>query len=94
MPEQNGKVEEQHKLKIDKIYELNFKIGPALKILRFEAENDTEAEEKGHKYVKFVDGLSTAKAILIGRPKKFAVDIDDEIGRIKKLVNEGRTPFF
>lgn len=93
MPEtlsQNG----EHKLKLDKIYELTFKVGPALKTLRFEAESDLDAQEKGTKYVKFVDGLSTSKAILIGHPKKFAVNIEDEIIRIKKLVDSGRSPFF
>ena len=90
MAETNG----EHRLQIDKIYELNFKIGPALKTLRFEAANDLEAREKGDKFVRFVDGLSTAKAVLIGHPKKFAVDIEDEINRIQKLVNAGRSPYF
>jgi len=82
------------KLKLDKIYELNFKIGPAMKTLRFEAENDLEAEEHAKKYVKFVDGISTAKVVQIGHAKKFAVRIDDEITRLKKLVDQGRSPYF
>lgn len=88
---QNGSA---NKLKLDKIYELNYKLGPAVKTLRFDAESDLDAQEKGQKFVKYIGSLSTSRAIMLGTPKKFAVDIDDEIGRLQKLVDEGRSPIF
>lgn len=81
------------KLDLNKIYELNYKIGPTLKSVKFEASSDLDAKEKGDKFVNFINGLTTAKCVLIGNPKKFAIDIDDEITRLKKLVDQGRSPF-
>lgn len=103
MPEQanhtNGAVnspdsDKDKKLRINKIYELTYKLGPAIKSIRFEAEDESDAETKGNRFIRFIDGLTTSKATMVGRPKKFAIEIDEEMGRIKKLVDQGRNPFY
>jgi hypothetical protein len=80
--------------RLSKIYEQTYKVGATIKTINFEAENDLDADEKSIKYVRFLASSMTAKVVRVGVPKKFAIDVDEEIIRLKKLIDSGRSPFY